>query len=248
MRNGDAVARRGIDLPLSPEQLQPIDPTDNSGEKGQGEGLLRLLYGLPAPSRTRPRRPRHTFWWLPRLAPSHRPGLRYDWRAMKWESVQQLLSSSSVELASAAERVPAEKWLTPRAEGKWSPAELLEHLNLAFDVMLRELSGGPGMQVRTRLWQRILLRLTMVPRILRGRGFPQGARAPKETRPVLTSVDQKTAIAGFRDRAARFEIAAAAAHQAGRVRLTHAYFGKASIKNSALLCARHIQHHRQQLG
>ena len=167
---------------------------------------------------------------------------------MKWESVQKLLSSSSVDLASAAEQVPGEKWLAPRAVGKWSPAEVVEHLNLAFDVLLRELAGGAGMKVRTKLWQRVLLRFTTVPRILRGRGFPKGARAPKEMRPALTSVDQGAAIAGFRDRAARFEAEATAAHQSGRVRLTHAYFGKSSIKNSVLLVARHIQHHRQQLG
>jgi hypothetical protein len=168
--------------------------------------------------------------------------------AMKWESVQQLLSSSSIDLASAAERVPGETWLLPRAVGKWSPAEVVEHLNLTFDVLLRELAGGAGMEVRTKLWQRVVLRFTMVPRILRGRGFPKGARAPKEMRPAVTSVDQPAAIAGFRDRAARFEVATAAAHQSGRARLTHAYFGKSSIKNSVLVVARHIQHHRQQLG
>jgi len=104
------------------------------------------------------------------------------------------------------------------------------------------------MQIRTKLWQRVLLKVTMVPRILAGRGFPVGARAPRETRPALTSTDQGAAIA-FRDRAGRFEVAAAEA-QSGRprTRLTHAYFGRMSLRDSVLICARHIQHHQKQLG
>ena len=168
---------------------------------------------------------------------------------MNWEDVMQLHNTAAQELLSTAERVPAQKWLVPRAEGKWSPAEVVEHLNLAYDVFMRELGGEPGMQIRTKLWQRVLLKVTMVPRILAGRGFPVGARAPRETRPALTSTDQGAAIAAFRDRAGRFEVAAAEA-QSGRprTRLTHAYFGRMSLRDSVLICARHIQHHQKQLG
>src|SRR5688572_3019595 len=131
---------------------------------------------------------------------------RYD-RAMKWVDIQHLHSHAASELAASAERVDPARWLAPRAEGKWSPAETLEHLCLAYDVLLREIGGGPGMQVRTRWWQRILLRFTMVPKLLRGGAFPAGARSPRETRPTVTNPDQKSAIAGFRDRAARLDFA-----------------------------------------
>ncbi|MGZ7078651.1 MAG: DinB family protein [Thermoanaerobaculia bacterium] len=167
---------------------------------------------------------------------------------MKWEAVQQLHATAVRDVASAAERVPPDRWLVPRAEGKWSPAEVLEHLNLAYDVLLRELSGGGGMQIRTKLWQRVLLRFTMVPKILRGGGFPKGARAPKETRPTLTTTDQRMAIAAFRDRASRIAAAASDAQSRGGVKLTHAYFGRASVCDSMLLCARHLQHHQQQIA
>lgn len=163
---------------------------------------------------------------------------------MTWEEIAALHDKAVKELAAAAERVPADRWLTPRAEGKWSPAEVVEHLNLVYDVVLRELSGGAGMQLRTKWWMRVLLRLTIVPKILRGGGFPAGARAPKETRPALSTTDQHELIARFRERAARFAAAAAADSTKS---ITHAYFGAAKVPESVLLAARHIEHHAKQL-
>ena len=165
---------------------------------------------------------------------------------MKWEEISAIHTRAVDDLVATATSVESARWLTPRAEGKWSPAEVVEHLNLAYDVMLREMSGQGGMEIRTKWWQRVLLRFTIVPKILRGDGFPTGARAPKETRPSLTTTDQRMAIEAFRDRAKRFTVAIEDARQRGQ-RLTHAYFGKASTKPTLLLVARHIEHHAKQL-
>lgn len=166
---------------------------------------------------------------------------------MKWEQIAALHDHAAKELIAAAEGVSADRWLVPRAEGKWSPAEVVEHLNLVYDVVLRELGGEPGMQLRTRWWQRLVLRFTIVPRILRGGWFPAGARAPKETRPALSTTDQRELISRFRDRAARFATAAANARGTTQ-RITHAYFGAARVPESVLLCARHIEHHTKQVS
>lgn len=167
---------------------------------------------------------------------------------MRWEEIQELHTKAAADVAQAAERVPAGAWLTPRGEGKWSPAEVLEHLNLAYSVLLRELSGGAGMKVRTKLWQRIYLRLAVIPKILAGKGFPEGAPAPREVRPAAPAVDQSTAIATFREQAARFTSAAVEAHASRpSFRLTHAFFGATPVDEAMLLCARHLQHHRAQL-
>lgn len=124
---------------------------------------------------------------------------------MNWTDIQQIHSHAAAETVSTAGRVPADKWLVPRAEGKWTPAEIVEHLNLAYDVLLRELAGGGGMAIRTKLWQRIMLRLTIMPKLLRGEAFPRGTRSPREIRPTTASPDQAAAIASLRDRASRFE-------------------------------------------
>jgi hypothetical protein len=167
---------------------------------------------------------------------------------MKWTAIQQLHGDAAERLAMSAEKVDPQKWLVPRAEGKWTPAQVVEHLSRVYDVVTNEIEGGPGMKLRLQFWQRMYLRVTVLGRILNGGWFPEGAPAPYETRPGAVTPDQRTSIAGFRARAAQFATAAASAHESGRrVRVTHAYFGTASVERATLLCARHIEHHEKQL-
>lgn len=140
--------------------------------------------------------------------------------------------------------MPEEEWFVPMSEGKWSPAEVLAHLVSTYDTLLRELAGGAGMAIRTKLWQRWLLRLTVVPRLLAGGAFPKGAVAPRETRPGGV-VDRAESIALFRRRAAELDEAVRLAKDGQRI--THAYFGSATVAHGVLLCVRHIQHHTAQL-
>jgi hypothetical protein len=167
---------------------------------------------------------------------------------MQWSDARTLHDRAVHDLVTAAERVTADRWMQPRADGKWSPAEIIEHLTLAYDVLQRELEGGQGMRIRVKLWLRILLRLTVMRRILRGGPFPKNAPAPREIRPATANADQRAAIAGFRERSAKFLATADAAHAAKRrVVLTHPYFGQGGLTDGLVLSARHIEHHRAQL-
>ena len=167
---------------------------------------------------------------------------------MRWVEIEELHSRASAEVVRTAESIPTSRWTSPRAEGKWSPAEVIEHLNLTYDILLAELAGGGGMRVRTKWWQRIMLRLTILPKIMRGLPFPKGIRAPREIRPESPQADQSVAIASFKDRSARFAAAITAAQAKNpRTRLTHPYFGKSTLDNALLVCARHLQHHHEQL-
>lgn len=166
---------------------------------------------------------------------------------MKWNRVRDIHKEAAAAFATTAESVAPDAWLEPIGEKKWSPAEIVEHLNCAYDVLTRELEGGQGMVVKTTAWQRLMLRLFLVPKLLRGGGFPKNARAPRELRPAAANPDQAKAVADFRERAARFEIAAMQADARGGG-LTHAYFGYAPVADGALLCARHIRHHHEQLA
>jgi hypothetical protein len=148
-------------------------------------------------------------------------------------------------LLEAASRVDDARWNEPIAEGKWTPSEILDHLITSYEVLLRELSGGGGMQIRTSAWQQVLLRLLYVPRILRTGWFPKGARAPRETRPAGRGLTKAESTALFRTRAEEFETAVRAAPPSQQ--LTHAYFGTWSVTRGVALCARHIEHHAAQL-
>ena len=154
-------------------------------------------------------------------------------------------AASVAKLVSEAESVDPGRWNEPLAEGKWSPAEVVSHLVAVYDVVLSELRGGQGMAVRTQFLMRMILRLTVAPRIIRKGIFPSGVRAPRETRPVETMNDRVQAIARFRERAGEFERAAREAPAGQKV--THAYFGAAPLPIGITLVSRHIDHHRKQI-
>jgi uncharacterized damage-inducible protein DinB len=167
----------------------------------------------------------------------------------RWSRVLAVHRSASAAFATAAEEVEPDAWHRPRAEGKWSPALITAHLIQTYDVLLRELDGGQGMRVRTRFLQRMFLRMTLMPRLLRGARFPKRVPAPSEIRPSDAPADQQDGIALFRQRAAEFEATALRVRtQNPPAQVTHAYFGAASLANGVLFCARHIEHHRAQIS
>jgi len=167
----------------------------------------------------------------------------------RWAKAVALHRTAAARFAAIVEPFDDATWSAPIAAGKWSPALITEHLNRAYQVMLAELEGGPGMQLRTRPWQRVLLRFTIVPRLLRGGWFPAGARAPRETRPPEVAGSHADVVARFNDLAARFEASMTSARSRNPdARLTHAYFGSTRLANAMLLCARHLEHHERQLA
>jgi hypothetical protein len=168
-------------------------------------------------------------------------------RGSSWNEVLALHDSAITEFTETASKIPAESWANAPNE-TWAPAHVTEHLALVYEVLLKELAGGAGMKVRTNYLTQRLLRWFIVPKMLRGGPFPR-ARAPHETRPVLSfATDQTTAIETLRQLAGRFRETIQELHVTNPgMRLSHAYFGTSNLDDSLLLCARHIQHHAKRL-
>lgn len=155
-------------------------------------------------------------------------------------------AAAAVEEAAAA--IAADGWNTPGAPGKWTCAEIVEHLILAYEVLLRELGGGQGMALRTKRWQRLLLWFTLRPWLLAGKPFPKGARAPREVRPTARNEPQAETLRRFADAGKRFVAEMERANEERpRARLTHAYFGRQPLEEVMRFVAAHLRHHEAQL-
>jgi hypothetical protein len=169
-------------------------------------------------------------------------------RSDAWSEAFACHGSAVSSFASAAEAVEPTLWHVPRAAGKWSPALVTGHLIRTYEVLIDELAGGPGMRILLPAWKRLFLRLTLMPKLLRGDGFPRRAPAPPEIRPTEAPPDPQSGAALFRQRAQEFETAVQNARvRRPRARITHAYFGAAPLAKAVLFCARHIEHHQGQL-
>ena len=149
------------------------------------------------------------------------------------------------EFASRAARVGPDAWARPPAPEKWSPAELTEHLRLALAAVAQELAGGAGMRPVLPGWTRLLLRWSVLPRILGGGWFPKGARAPRETRPTAPDGDPTQALRRLAAELERYESICRACPP--RARLTHPYFGRLPLARANRLLAAHARHHAGQL-
>lgn len=165
-----------------------------------------------------------------------------------WDSLLTDHAAAVAEYVGVAQRFSPEAWMQPLAPGKWTPAEVTSHVAEAYQVLRAELGGGPGMRLLGSPLQRWLLRQTMLPRLLAGKPFPAGVRAPKETRPRNVQPDSVNALAVLRTLAQAFTQELTTRAAAGTIRLTHAYFGPLSPRQGIRLLIVHTRHHARQLA
>jgi hypothetical protein len=164
-----------------------------------------------------------------------------------WEAAARAHREAVDSFLALAAGIDDERWGRPMAAGKWSPAQVAEHLVLAFEAMLRELAGEGGMRPLGSRWRRALLRWLLLPHILFHRSLPIRARAPREVRPAPVPGERPAALARLGDLARRFEQEVAAAAGRGHPGLTHPYFGRIAPLRALRFSAVHVEHHHRQV-
>jgi hypothetical protein len=133
------------------------------------------------------------------------------------------------------------------AAGKWSPAQVAEHLRLTYVTLSEELEGQGGFRVRTKWWQQRLLRFRYLQQILGQGRFPKGVPATREIRPGDGPFERTAVIATLRAEAVRFlRLVPVVAQQAG-VGVTHPFLGKVGLLQGIRFKTQHIRHHHQQV-
>lgn len=149
-------------------------------------------------------------------------------------------------LATAAS-VSGDRWEAAPGAGKWSPAEVTQHLVLSYQKMTAEQDGGlriPVLLPRPKAW---VLRTFFLPRLLAGRPFPPGVRAPREVRPTGPVPSREQLITDFAAATASFAEAYARASARPGARATHPFFGRLSLLDMYRFAALHTEHHRRQI-
>lgn len=160
-----------------------------------------------------------------------------------------LAHSEAVRLfRGRAAAVPESAWLTEPAPGRWSPAELTEHLRLIYGGLAGELAGGPGIRVRLKGLKLLLARHYYMPRLLKSGVFPPGVRAPKEVVPANPNPDREAALLAFSEQASAFERLIEPRLSARSGGNTHPFFGQMTPEQSLRFAEIHTRHHARQIA
>jgi uncharacterized damage-inducible protein DinB len=148
------------------------------------------------------------------------------------------------EYIAKARGVSPDRWLTPRAEGKWTPAQETRHLVLAYDAFLRDLAGTGKMGLRGTPFKRRLWRLIWLTLLLWRKRLPVGARAAREARPEWETTGPDALLFELNARALELEAALSRAWRDEPDRtLTHPYFGDLTLDQSLQMLTVHNRHH-----
>ena len=167
----------------------------------------------------------------------------------RWHAVVEEHQVALAAYLDAAERVPEAAWTRPYAPGRWTPAEITEHLAMTYRVFIGEVNGGPAMKLKLTPFRRRMLRLLMLPHMLFHRTFPRRAPAPREVRPGEGPFPPRAeALARMRALGEAIEREAERARAAGMKGVSHAYFGTIDLTRGMRLCAVHLEHHTRQVA
>jgi len=152
------------------------------------------------------------------------------------------------EFVAAARAVAPDEWERPLAEGKWTPAQVAEHLRLSYEVFAAQFAGGQGLRVRTSWWQRRMLRWRFLGGILQQGVLPAGARAPREVRPGDGPFDRDTVLLALEEAAAQAESGLVRRWTDPTCVMTHHVFGDLRPPQGMRLATVHTRHHAAQLA
>jgi len=165
----------------------------------------------------------------------------------RWNAAADEHEVALAAYLDTAARLGADAWERPWGEGKWTPAEVTEHLTRAYEALLMELREGRAMELKMAPWRRTLTRWILLPHILFHRSFPIRAPSPREIRPKEVRGGRDIALQALRAQGEMFVRELGAARLQGHAGLTHPYFGKVEPIKVLRFVGIHIEHHRKQI-
>ncbi len=149
-----------------------------------------------------------------------------------------------IDLVAAAEKSAA-TWTTPRALGKWSPSQVVEHVARGLEEGANVVSGAPSLPMPPA-FLRPLLRLLFFNRILKKAAFPKGFKAHKAMNPPSGPATPAQARARLEGALARFDQECRRRAASGQ-NVGSTGFGTVSVVDFVRFSLIHTSHHRQQM-
>ena len=135
--------------------------------------------------------------------------------------------------------------MTPRAPGKWSPSQLVEHVAVSLDEAANVVSGRPSKFPALPFFVRPVLRLLLFNRVLKNGAFPK-ARTSKPFNPAVGPATPAEARVRLEAALARFDRQCRARAEA-EDSVSSATFGVVRLTDYARFIELHTRHHTKQM-
>ena len=148
-----------------------------------------------------------------------------------------------IDLVAAAERSAA-TWTTPRAPGKWSPSQVVEHVARGLEEGANVVSGAPSIPMPPA-FLRPLARL-FFNRILKKDAFLKGFKAHKALDPLAGPATPAEARVRLEGAFARFDQECRRRAASGQ-HVVSTGFGTVSLEDLITYNAIHTRHHCKQI-
>jgi hypothetical protein len=148
------------------------------------------------------------------------------------------------DLIAASERCSA-VWATPRAPGKWSPSQIVEHVARSLDESSNMMAGAPTKFPTLPFFIRPIARTLLFRRVLKTGGFPK-AKTNKALNPESGPATASDARARLEAAVARFDREVRARAQASDT-VTSTAFGTVAVAEYARFIEIHTRHHCKQM-
>lgn len=170
----------------------------------------------------------------------------------RWQSAERAHAEAVAALLVAASLVPDHKWAEPLGPGRWSPAQMLLHVEQSYRLGHDALLGGAGMKVRTSGLVAWVGRTIVLPLLTLTKRFPRNAPAPRELVPdaAVAHALPRTELTIRVQSAATQALGTLreAIASGSRVRVQHAYMGQLTPYQTIRLLNAHTRHHAKLLA
>lgn len=150
---------------------------------------------------------------------------------------------------AAARAVDASRWQAAAAEGKWSPAQIAEHLAIVYEYNRTIALGTASSPIPWLLRPLVqpLARRIIVTNTLQAGRFTRKGRAPGIFQPSATPPAPDAVLARLDAAVRGFEGDLRSRHPEARRTIAHPIFGTIPTADWIHLQAIHARHHRAQL-
>jgi hypothetical protein len=149
------------------------------------------------------------------------------------------------EFIAKARAIDPAAWTASRGEGRWSPAQIAEHLAIVYEYNRKVVTGTAGKGAPGFL--KPFARWFIVDRTLKAGRFTRKGRAPAIFQPSATPGPAAEVLGRLTKAVSGFESDIRSGHPEGRHRVRHPFFGPLPTIDYLRLQAIHARHHRSQL-